>query len=53
MRRIERAKNMLHRSDMSVLEIGIRLGYQDAKHFRVMFRREVGVSPSEFRASQS
>jgi len=53
MRRIERAKKMLHRSDMSVLEIGIRLGYQDAKHFRVMFRREVGVSPSEFRASQS
>jgi len=53
MRRIERAKKMLHRSDMSVLEIGIRVGYQDAKHFRVMFRREAGVSPSEFRASQS
>ena len=53
MRRIERAKKLLHRSDMSVLEIGIRVGYQDAKHFRVMFRLGVGVSPSEFRASQS
>jgi len=34
-----------------VLEIGIHVGYLDAKHFRVVFRREVGVSPSAFRAS--
>jgi AraC family transcriptional regulator len=53
MRRIERAKEMLRRSDMSVFEIGIRVGYLDAKHFRLMFHREVGASPSEFRASQS
>jgi len=52
MRRIERAKEMLRRSDLSVFEIGIRVGYSDNKHFRVMFRREVGVSPSVFRASQ-
>ena len=45
MRRIERAKAMLCRSHISVLEIGIRVGYLDPKHFRVVFRREVGVSP--------
>jgi len=53
MRRIERAKEMLRRSDRSVFEIGLGVGCLDAKHFRVRFHREVGVSPSEFRASQS
>ena len=53
MRRIERAKELLKRSSMSVLEIGVRVGYLDAKHFRNIFRREAGVSPMEFRSSQS
>ena len=53
MRRIERAKELLKRSSMSVLEIGVRVGYLDAKHFRNTFRREGGVSPMEFRSSQS
>jgi len=53
MRRIKRAKELLQRSSMSVLEIGVRVGYLDAKHFRAMFRREAGVSPKEFRSSQS
>lgn len=53
MHRIERAKELLKRSSMSVLEIGVRVGYLDAKHFRNTFRREAGVSPMEFRSSQS
>ena len=53
MRRIERSKEMLRRSDISIFEIGVSVGYLDPKHFRGVFRREVGVSPSEFRASQS
>ena len=53
MRRIERSKELLRRSDISIFEIGVRVGYLDPKHFRVVFRQEVGVSPSEFRASQS
>jgi AraC family transcriptional regulator len=52
MRRIERAKELLKRSGMSVLEIGVRVGYLNAKHFREIFRREAGVSPNEFRAVQ-
>jgi AraC family transcriptional regulator len=52
-RRIERAKELLKRSSMSVLEIGVRVGYLDAKHFRVIFHREAGVSPNKFRASQT
>ena len=53
MRRIERSKELLRRSDRSIFEIGVSVGYLDPKHFRVVFRREVGVSPSEFRAAQS
>jgi AraC family transcriptional regulator len=53
MRRIERSKELLRRSDISIFEIGLRVGYLDPKHFRVVFRREVGISPSEFRASKS
>jgi AraC family transcriptional regulator len=53
MRRIERSKELLRRSDISIFEVGVRVGYLDPKHFRVLFRREVGISPSEFRASKS
>ena len=53
MRRIERSKELLRRSDISIFEIGVRVGYLDPKHFRVVFRRAVGISPSEFRASKS
>ena len=53
MRRIVRSKELLRRSDTSIFEIGVRVGYLDPKHFRVVFRREVGISPSEFRASKS
>jgi AraC family transcriptional regulator len=52
-RRIERAKELLRRSSMSVLEIGVRVGYLDARHFRGVFRREAGLSPNEFRAAPS
>ena len=53
MRRIERSKELLRRSDIVIFEIGVRVGYLDPKHFRVVFRREVGISPGEFRASKS
>jgi AraC family transcriptional regulator len=50
-RRIERAKELLHNSEMSVFEIGMQVGYLDPKHFRTLFRREAGVSPSDYRAA--
>jgi AraC family transcriptional regulator len=52
-RRIDRAKEMLHRSQMSILEIGVRVGYADPKHFRTLFRRAVDASPNEYRATHS
>ena len=48
-KRIEKAKEYLNRTDMSIDEIMWGVGYQDAKHFRDVFRKYEGVSPSEFR----
>jgi AraC family transcriptional regulator len=51
--RIELAKELLRNSQVSVFEIGVRVGYSDPKHFRTLFRREVGVSPRDFRAAHA
>ncbi|MBO5060532.1 MAG: response regulator [Clostridia bacterium] len=48
-KRIEKAKEMLKRQDMSIDEIMIAVGWQDPKHFRAMFKKQEGISPSEFR----
>ena len=50
-RRIARAKELLRNSEISVFEIGVSVGYADPKHFRNLFRRQVGVSPSDFRGA--
>jgi AraC family transcriptional regulator len=49
-RRIERAKEMLRDPNISVLEVGIRVGYLDPKHFRDLFRRVVRATPTEYRS---
>lgn len=51
-RRIERAKQLLRNPNISVLEVGIRVGYVDPKHFRDVFRREVKVTPTDYRSGR-
>lgn len=48
-KRIEKAKELLYHTDMPIDEIIWTVGYQDAKHFRDVFRKSEGISPSEFR----
>jgi AraC family transcriptional regulator len=48
--RIERAKQILRDPLSTVLEASARTGFVDQSHFSKVFRRIVGVSPSEFRA---
>lgn len=43
------AKLMLHNSNMSVKEISDKLCFADEHYFSGLFKRKVGVSPSEFR----
>jgi AraC family transcriptional regulator len=50
--RIGRAKEMLRTSKMSIYQIGVCVGYGDPKHFRTLFRREVGISPSDYRTAR-
>jgi AraC family transcriptional regulator len=50
-RRIEKAKEFLVHSQLSVIETSARTGFVDQSHFSKVFRRLVGVAPSEYRNS--
>jgi len=47
--RIERARQLLERSDQSVTQIALECGYSNPSHFATAFRREVGVTPLKYR----
>ncbi len=47
--RIEEAKRLLQNSDMKILEISKRVGYENEKHFMKTFKAICGVSPTEYR----
>lgn len=47
--RFERAREMLGELDATVAQVACRLGFRDAANFSRAFRREVGMSPSEYR----
>lgn len=47
--RIMRAKEMLATTDKSVKEISLELGFQTIHYFSLIFKKKVGINPSEFR----
>lgn len=47
--RLDLAKRMLLETDAGVQEIGQRVGYEDPFYFSRLFRKHVGLSPTEFR----
>jgi len=47
--RMARARQLLLETDLSVITIGLEVGYSSASHFSQIFRREVGVTPSAYR----
>ncbi|MDD9272167.1 response regulator [Paenibacillus sp. GCM10023248] len=47
--RMEAAKELLRTTDMKALEIAEKVGYADANYFSFSFRKNVGVSPKEYR----
>lgn len=51
--RIETAKRELSSSERSIHEIAIRAGFTSNARMCAVFRREVGVSPSEYRSTRS
>ncbi len=46
--RINEAKKLLKQPNMSVKEVGVKVGYPDSSYFARVFRRSVGISPSEY-----
>lgn len=48
-RRIARAKDLLAETAMPVIDVGGTVGYDSPSHFASLFRRHVGISPSEYR----
>ena len=48
-KKLSQAKLMLHNSNMSIKEISDALCFADEHYFSGLFKRKVGVSPSEFR----
>lgn len=47
--RMEIAKKLLQNSAVKVYEISSMIGYQDDKYFRKVFKKQVGVTPTEYR----
>ena len=47
--RIDRAKELLSTTTMSIGEIADAVGYQDAKYFSRIFHKQVKIKPSDYR----
>lgn len=47
--RIERAKGLLVRDDLSVMDVCEQVGYKDLKYFSRLFKKVTGISPSDYR----
>ena len=50
--RMESAKELLQNSNLKIYEIANRIGYQDDKYFRKVFKKLIGVTPNEYRDNQ-
>ncbi|WP_282941039.1 AraC family transcriptional regulator [Paenibacillus sp. RC67] len=48
-RRLEKAKQLLGSTDLTVGEVAYRSGFKDISYFSAAFKKSAGVTPSEFR----
>lgn len=51
-KRIEAAKEYLLHTDMKTYEISEAVGFEDAGYFSRVFKRQVGISPKEYRKKE-
>lgn len=47
--RMREAKKLLAETDLKIIEVSQKVGYDNEKHFMKIFKSECGVSPSEYR----
>ncbi|WP_271590417.1 helix-turn-helix domain-containing protein [Bradyrhizobium sp. CCBAU 53415] len=50
-RRIERAQELLQRSDISLVDIALTVGFQTQAHFTTVFKRFAGDTPYQWRSA--
>ena len=50
--RMEKARELLERTDLPVIEVGLQCGFEQAAHFATMFRKITGVSPRAWRIAR-
>jgi AraC-like DNA-binding protein len=50
--RIERAVDLLCTTDLSVSQVGQRVGFASISHFTMTFRSETGSTPTDFRRTR-
>lgn len=48
--RMQRAQQLLARSKMSISEVAYSIGFTDPKYFTKCFKKDTGMTPSEYRA---
>lgn len=51
--RMKKAKELLAETDMKIIEISQKVGYDNEKHFMKLFKADCGVSPSEYRKNMT
>lgn len=47
--RIEKAKELLEDITINIKDVGVQVGYPDSNYFTRVFKRNVGVTPTEYR----
>lgn len=47
------AQNLLETTDYNISEVAAAVGYDNALYFSRLFRKHIGVSPSEYRKKRN
>ena len=50
-RRVERAKDLISKTTLTLTEVSQQLGFASHAHFSTTFKRRTGGTPSEYRRS--
>lgn len=50
--RLKRAAQFLEQNELTVAEVTYRVGFSDLKYFRVCFKKQFGVNPSNYSVSE-
>jgi AraC family transcriptional regulator len=50
--RLDRAKELLLHTSLPIAAVALRVGYSDAAHFVIAFKRDAGVTPRSYRLNQ-